>query len=107
MFNLKMFDLQEQLTTVNDRIMSGVVVSEGDWFTVRKLANRLGSTFNDDVDFAWEDEMKANSSRSLKYEYMSKEKIVEEETEEEAEKVAVVRFEGDSDIEPDKLSSNA
>jgi hypothetical protein len=104
---LKMFDLQEQLAKVNDRIMSGVVVSEDDWTTVRKLANRLGSTFNDHVDFAWEDDMRANSSRSLKYEYTSKEMIVEEETEDEAEKDAVVRFQGDSDIEPDKLSSNA
>jgi hypothetical protein len=86
---------------VNERIISGVVVSEDDWSIVRKLANRLGSTFNNDVDFAWENEMRANSSRSLMNDYMSKEMIVEEETEEEAEKDAVVRFQGDSDNEPD------
>jgi hypothetical protein len=98
---LKMVDLQEQLAAVNERIMSGVVVSEDDWTTVRQLANRLGSAFNDDVDFAWENEIRANSARSWKNEYRSKELTVEEETEEEVKKDTVVKFQGveDSDNE--------
>jgi hypothetical protein len=108
---LKMVDLQEQLAAVNERIMSGVVVSEDEWTTLRQLANRLGSAFNDDVDFAWENEMRASSSaRSWKSEYTSKELTVEEETEEEVEKDTVVRFQGDenSDNESaDESSSDA
>jgi hypothetical protein len=111
---LKMVDLQEQLAAVNERIMSGVVVSEEEWTTVRKLANRLGSTFNDDVDFAWENEIvRANSTRSWKSGYTSKEMVVEEETEEEVENDSVVKFDGveDSDnesaIEPSSDASDA
>jgi hypothetical protein len=94
---LKMVDLQEQLVAVNDRIMSGVVVSEDEWTTLRQSANRLGSAFNDDVDFAWENNMRANAVRSWKSEYTSKELTVEEETEKEVKKNTVVRFHGDED----------
>jgi hypothetical protein len=51
---LKMVHLQEELTAVNDRIISGVAVSEEEWTSVRDLIGTLGSTFHDDVDFAWE-----------------------------------------------------
>jgi cadmium resistance protein CadD (predicted permease) len=51
---LKMVDLQEELAAVNDRIISGVAVSEEEWMSVRDLIGTLGSTFHDDVDFAWE-----------------------------------------------------
>jgi hypothetical protein len=51
---LKMVDLQQQLAAVNSRIMSGIAVSEEEWNTVRKMSSKLGSTFNDDVDFAWD-----------------------------------------------------
>jgi cadmium resistance protein CadD (predicted permease) len=107
---LKMVDLQEQLAAVNERIMSGLVVSEDEWTTLRQLANRLGSAFNDDVDFAWENEMRANSARSWKNEYKSKDLTVEEETEEEVERDTVVRFQGDEDSgneSADESSSDA
>jgi hypothetical protein len=51
---LKMVDLQAELAAVNDRIMSGGAVSEEEWTSVRELIGMLGSTFHDDVDFAWE-----------------------------------------------------
>jgi hypothetical protein len=51
---LKMVDLQEELAAVNERIMTGVAVSEDEWTSVRNLIGTLGSTFRDDVDFAWE-----------------------------------------------------
>jgi hypothetical protein len=53
---LKMVDLQEELAAVNDRIISGAAVSEEEWTSVRDLIGVLGSTFRDDVDFAWENE---------------------------------------------------
>jgi hypothetical protein len=70
---LKMVDLQEELTAVNNRIMSGVAVSEEEWTSVRDLIGTLGSTFHDDVDFAWENNKKDG---------LEKEVIVEEEEEE-------------------------
>jgi hypothetical protein len=51
---LKMVDLQEELSAVTSRVMSGIAVSEEEWNTVRELSSKLGSTFNDDVDFAWD-----------------------------------------------------
>jgi hypothetical protein len=51
---LKMVDLQAQLSAINSRIMSGVAVSEEEWNTVRTSSSKLGSLFNDDVDFAWD-----------------------------------------------------
>jgi hypothetical protein len=53
---LKMVELQEQLSAINSRIMSGIAVSEEEWNTVRTMSSKLGSTFNDDVDFAWDSE---------------------------------------------------
>ena len=51
---LKMLDLKEQLASVTERICSGMVVSEDEWANVRDLTEKLGSTFHDDVVFAWE-----------------------------------------------------
>jgi hypothetical protein len=49
-----MLDLKEQLASVTERICSGMVVSEDEWANVRDLTEKLGSTFHDDVVFAWE-----------------------------------------------------
>lgn len=51
---LKMVDMQEHLARVNERIMSGVAVSEEDWRILRRMAGRLGDTFRDEVQFDWE-----------------------------------------------------
>jgi hypothetical protein len=51
---LKMVKLQEQLSEINSRIMSGLAVSEEEWNTIRTMSSKLGSTFTDDVDFAWD-----------------------------------------------------
>jgi hypothetical protein len=53
---LKMVDLQQQLSEINSRIMSGLAVSEEEWNTVRTMSSKLGSTFKDDVDFAWDND---------------------------------------------------
>jgi hypothetical protein len=51
---LKMVDLQQQLSEINSRVMSGLAVSEEEWNKVRTMSSKLGSTFKDDVDFAWD-----------------------------------------------------
>jgi hypothetical protein len=51
---LKMVELQERLSEINSRIMSGLAVSEEEWNTIRTMSSKLGSTFKDDVDFAWD-----------------------------------------------------
>jgi hypothetical protein len=51
---LKMIDLQEHLSLMNNRVMSGVAVSEDDWIFLREMNRRLFSTFKEDVMFAWE-----------------------------------------------------
>jgi hypothetical protein len=82
---LKMVELQEELTAVNDHIMSGVAVSEEEWISVRGLIGTLGSTFHDDVDFAWEnnkkDDPKCSSKRISGRGKLKEEVIVEEEDE--------------------------
>jgi hypothetical protein len=83
---LKMVDLQEQLSAINSRIMSGIAVSEEEWNTVRKLSSKLGSTFNDDVDFAWD------SDRADIPVQCKAHGTVREETEEYFEDRSVVRF---------------
>jgi cadmium resistance protein CadD (predicted permease) len=97
---LKMVDLQEQLAVVNDRIMSGVVVSEEGWTSVRRLANRLVSTLNDDVDFSWEEnedgeEPAGTGKKDSSSKELIQEMIIEEGTEEEPEHRPAVRFQGD------------
>jgi hypothetical protein len=61
-----MIKLQEELSAVNDHITSGVAVSEEEWTSVRELIGTLGSTFHDDVDFAWE---KSKKDANLKEEW--------------------------------------
>jgi hypothetical protein len=95
-----MVDLQEQLAVVNDRIMSGVVVSEEGWTSVRRLANRLVSTLNDDVDFSWEEnedgeEPAGTGKKDSSSKELIQEMIIEEGTEEEPEHRPAVRFQGD------------
>ena len=55
---LKMVDLQEQLNLVNERIMSGLAVSEDDWTLLRSMTGKMGATFHDEVEFEWEREEK-------------------------------------------------
>jgi hypothetical protein len=51
---LRMVDLQEHLYSVNERIMSGLAVSEEDWTRLRKLCTNMGHVFADEVRFEWE-----------------------------------------------------
>jgi len=53
-FLLKLLDLQHRLTRVNERIMSGLTVSEAQWESLRNMAGVVGKTFENDVQFAWE-----------------------------------------------------
>jgi len=55
---LKMVDLQEHLAAVNERIMSGLAVSDDDWVSLRRLSGRLGDSFRDEVKFSWEEDEK-------------------------------------------------
>jgi 7 transmembrane sweet-taste receptor of 3 GCPR len=50
---LKMIDLQEQLTAVNRKIISGLVVSPEEWDLLTTLNEKLYKTFEHDVDFSW------------------------------------------------------
>ena len=51
---LKMLDVQSHLAHMNERIMSGLSVSEEDWDQARLLSMNLGKTFTQDVTFDWE-----------------------------------------------------
>jgi hypothetical protein len=87
---LKMVDLQEQLLAVNGRIMSGIAVSEEEWIAVRELTSKLGATFNDEVNFAWENNNTKESpalipKRDLSSKELSKHAIVEETEEDDSE----------------------
>lgn len=50
---LRMIDLQGELELVNQRVMSGLVVSKDDWETVRQLTGRLEHIFGN-AEFEWE-----------------------------------------------------
>jgi len=51
---LKMVDLQEYLTSINGRIMSGRAVSESEWERLRSMSNHLSTAFHREVAFEWE-----------------------------------------------------
>jgi 7 transmembrane sweet-taste receptor of 3 GCPR len=51
---LRMVDLQEHLHSVNERIMSGLAVSEEEWTKLRKLCRNMGLVFTNEVRFEWE-----------------------------------------------------
>jgi hypothetical protein len=51
---LKMLDLQEHLTRINRKVISGVAVSEEDWFSLRVTSNHLAVTMNEEVVFSLE-----------------------------------------------------
>lgn len=52
---LRLVDLQEHLSSVNDRIMSGLVVSEEEWTKLRNLCCKMGVGFRDEIKFEWEE----------------------------------------------------
>jgi hypothetical protein len=49
-----MVDLQEHLHSVNERIMSGLAVSEEEWTKLRKLCRNMGLVFTNEVRFELE-----------------------------------------------------
>jgi hypothetical protein len=51
---LRMVDLQFVLNRVNERILSGLVVSHEDWKTLQEFSIELGTVFSDEVKFKWE-----------------------------------------------------
>jgi len=51
---LKMLDLQDQLEAVNNKIMSGLAVTQQDWKVITKLTTKLDKTFSEEVEFEWE-----------------------------------------------------
>lgn len=51
---LKMVNLQEQVTLLNRRIISGLAVHEEEWVALRFMVLELAKTFENDVKFAWE-----------------------------------------------------
>ena len=50
---LKMYHLQAHLTEINQRIMSGMVVSKEEWTRLRRLTTRMGDTFHN-ISFDWD-----------------------------------------------------
>ncbi|CAB9525103.1 DEP [Seminavis robusta] len=50
---LRMIDLQEQLSSVTYKVMSGLAVSEDDWDLLTSLNEKLYTTFEKDVEFSW------------------------------------------------------
>jgi len=59
---LKMLDLQDQLESVNNKIMSGEAVTKDDWRVITKLTGKLDHAFKDEVDFEWDMQTKAAES---------------------------------------------
>ena len=53
---LRMIDLQEQLSDMNTRIMSGLRVDPDDWDNLVRIINRLDQIFRENVQFSWHDE---------------------------------------------------
>jgi len=50
---LCMIDLNEVLSHINQRVLSGLVVSHEDWETLQRYSIDLGITFEDEVRFQW------------------------------------------------------
>ena len=59
---LKMLDLQDQLEAVNNKIMSGVAVTQEDWGVITKLTGKLDRTFTNEVEWEWEEAKKYEES---------------------------------------------
>jgi hypothetical protein len=102
---LKMVELQEQLAVINNRVMSGLAVTEEDWATVRRLSSKLGSTFDNEVEFAWEKNSNRRHSsggeiamkdEATDTETSSRERVIKEEPEVEGNSQSV-RFECEKD----------
>jgi hypothetical protein len=53
---LKMVDLQEQLTDMNTKIMTGLSVKEHEWDNVCHIIGKLEKMFREDVKFSWRTE---------------------------------------------------
>ena len=53
---LRMVDLHLVLSRVNQRILSGLVVSHDDWKFLQEASIDLGNIFGDDVVFQWDQE---------------------------------------------------
>jgi hypothetical protein len=51
---LRLVDLNLVLSRVNERILSGLVVSHEDWKTLQEFSIELGTVFSDEVKFKWE-----------------------------------------------------
>jgi hypothetical protein len=51
-----MVDLEFVLKRVNQRILSGLVVSHEDWKTLQEFSVDLGTVFSDEVKFKWEED---------------------------------------------------
>lgn len=51
---LRLINVQSCLKDINERIMAGMAVPKEDWASLRRLSTGLGSTFNNQVVFAWE-----------------------------------------------------
>jgi hypothetical protein len=62
---LRMISLQQHLQTVNERVMSGLAVPREDWTGLRSLCEKLGTAFQNEVQFDWEASSEAlyNGSR--------------------------------------------
>ena len=59
---LKMLDLQDQLEAVNNKIMSGLAVTQEDWGVITKLTGKLDRTFTNEVEWEWEEAKKYEES---------------------------------------------
>lgn len=60
---LRMLDLQSNLQAVNQKIMTGMVVSPEEWESLTELTAMLENTFTDEVEFEWEDNTEKQKRR--------------------------------------------
>jgi hypothetical protein len=83
---LQMVDLQEELSSTTERIMSGLKVSEEEWMAVRRLNRKLGEVFHDEVEFSWEKSSGGLGRRTETIRQEPEEAVTTEETEEDLAK---------------------
>ena len=64
---IPLVEMQCTLQEMNQRIMSGLGVSENEWVTLRQQSLDLGHLFNDQVHFQWEQQLSTFESKPKQF----------------------------------------
>ena len=64
---IPLVEMQCTLQEMNQRIMSGLGVSENEWVTLRQQSLDLGHLFNDQVHFQWEQQLSTVESKPKQF----------------------------------------